>query len=167
MDCEKHAFFRRHENICARVCMHVQYILYIHVNVPLLSSTLYRWNAQCRAKLLTLTERVSQEITVYYCIFILLHALLTLYVNINTAEKSMRNKTEYTHIKYTGNELQTLMKYNREKKMIQNCHFKLKSIYCPFQQILPHNIFHGNRGYKLSKQTRKKCILYKIIKSEF
>lgn len=66
--------------VCAHVCMHVQYILYIHVNVPFLSSTLYRWNAECRAHLLTLTKRVSQEITVYYCIFILLYALLTLYM---------------------------------------------------------------------------------------
>lgn len=63
--------------VCAHVCMHVQEILYIHVNVLSLSSTLYRWNARCRAHLAALTERVSQEITVYYCIFILLHALLT------------------------------------------------------------------------------------------
>lgn len=48
--------------------------------------------------------------------------------------------------------------------MVQNCHCKLKSIYCPFQRILPYNIFHGNRGYKLSKQTRKNvyCTKFQI-----
>lgn len=48
--------------------------------------------------------------------------------------------------------------------MIQNCHCKLKSIYCPFQQILPYNVFQGNRGYKLSKQTRKNvyCTKFEI-----